>query len=326
VAGRVLLTGATGFVGSHLARAFVEAGYRVLCSARATSDLSALDGLPVELVTLDLAHAGEIPVRLVRDVEIVVHAAGSTRARRAGDYLAVNAQATRQLAEAAAAADVRRFVLISSLAARGPDASSHDGRDRPASAYGRSKAAAEDYLRGFGDRMETVALRLAAVYGPRDTDFLPLIKLARSGWLVIPNDRLRLQPVYAEDVARAVLAAARAPAYAQVGFGPFPVAERGTYTWPEVAQGLGLALGRTVRTLRLPAAVPVLAGRLAQQAGRLPGVVPVLDERRARDLAVNAWTCDVTDTEEKLGWQAEVPLFDGLKRTVNWYRRAGWLL
>jgi nucleoside-diphosphate-sugar epimerase len=322
VAGRVLLTGATGFVGSHVARAFVESGYRVRCGVRATSDLSALDGLPVELVPLDLGHAGEVPVRVMRDVETVVHAAGTTRARRQGDYLAVNAEATRRLAQAAAAADVRRFVLISSLAARGPDASYRDGRDRPASAYGRSKAAAEAYLRGFGDRMETVALRPAAVYGPRDTDFLPLIKLARSGWLMVPNDRLRLQPVYAEDVAGAVLAAA----YAPVGFGPFPVAERGTYTWPEVAEGLGRSLGRSVRTLCLPAAVLVFAGRVAQQAGRLPGVVPVLDERRARDLAVNAWTCDVTDTEERLGWRAEVPLFDGLERTVRWYRRAGWLV
>jgi nucleoside-diphosphate-sugar epimerase len=252
----------------------------------------------------------------------VVHAAGSTRARRAGDYLAVNAQATRRLAEAAAAADVRRFVLISSLAARGPDASSHDGRDRPASAYGRSKAAAEDYLRGFGDRMETVALRLAAVYGPRDTDFLPLIKLACAGWLVIPDDSLLLQPVYAQDVAQAVVAAARAC----VGFGPLPVAEPGRYNWREVAEGLGRALSRPVRTVRLPAAALVLAGRVAQQAGRLPGVVPVLDERRARDLAVNAWTCDVSGTEEALGWRAEVPLFEGLERTVRWYRRAGWLV
>jgi nucleoside-diphosphate-sugar epimerase len=326
VAGRVLLTGANGFVGSHVARAFVESGYRVRCGVRTTSDLSALDDLPVELVPLDLGHAGEISARVMRDVENVVHAAGTTRARRAGDYHTLNAEATRRLAEAAAAADVRRFVLISSLAARGPDASSHDGRDRPASAYGRSKAAAEAYLRGFGDRMETVALRPAGVYGPRDTDFLPLIKLARSGWLVIPNDRLRLQPVYAEDVANAVLAATRVPAYAPVGFGPFPVAERGTYAWSEVAHGLGRALGRSVRTLRLPAAVLVLAGRVAQQAGRLPGVVPVLDERRARDLAVNAWTCDVTDTEERLGWRAEVPLFDGLERTVRWYQRAGWLV
>ena len=322
MAGRVLLSGATGFVGSHVARILVEAGYEVRCGVRATSDTTALDGLTVELVPLDLDQTNGMPAEALRDAEIVVHAAGITRARREGDYHAVNAEATRRLAAAAAAAAVRRFVLISSLAARGPDASSHDGHDRPASAYGRSKAAAEAYLRGFGDRMETVALRPAGVYGPRDTDFLPLIKLARSGWLILPNDSLLLQPIYAEDVARAVLAAARAP----VGFGPFPVAEPGRYTWREVAEGLGRVLARPVRTLRLPAGALVLARRASERMASLRGSVPVLDERRARDLAVNAWTCEVSGTEGELGWRAEVPLFEGLERTVRWYRWAGWLI
>ena len=322
MSGRVLLTGGTGFVGGHVARAFVEAGYALRCGVRATSDTTALEGLPVELLPLDLNRAGEILTEAMEDVEIVVHAAGITRARRAGDYHAVNAEATRRLADAAAAAGVRRFVLISSLAARGPDAYTMDGLDHPASAYGSSKFAAEVYLRRFCDRMETVVLRPAAVYGPRDRDFLPLIKLARTGWLVVPNDFLRLQPVFAEDAARAVLAAARAP----VGFGPFPVAEQGRYAWREVTEGLGRALARPVRAVRLPAGLLVFAGRLAGQTARLPGVAPVLDERRARDLAVNGWTCDVSSTERALGWRAEVPLFEGLERTVRWYRRAGWLV
>jgi len=318
----VLITGATGFVGSHIVRTFVEAGYRVSCGVRATSDTRALDGLAVELVPLDLGPAAQSSADAVEGAEIVVHAAGITRARRKGDYHAVNAQATRWLAASAAAAGARRFVLISSLAARGPDTSSPDGMERPVSAYGRSKAAAEGYLRRFADGLETVVLRPTGVYGPRDTDFLPLVKLARAGWLVIPDDSLPLQPVYAGDVARAVLAAAHAP----VGFGPFPVAEPGRYTWRDLAEGLGWALSRRVRTLRLPAAVLLLAGRVAQQAGWLPGIDPILDERRARDLAVNAWTCDVSGTEEALDWRAEVPLYEGLERTVRWYRRAGWLV
>ncbi|MDQ4107043.1 MAG: NAD(P)-dependent oxidoreductase, partial [Actinomycetota bacterium] len=215
MAERVLLTGATGFVGGHIARAFVEAGYKVRCGVRSTSDTRFLDGLTVELVPLDLGRP-EDPSETIRDAEVVVHAAGITKARREGDYYAVNAEGTRRLATAAVAAGVRHFVLVSSLAARGPDASSKDGRDRPVSAYGRSKLQAEAHLRTFGDRMEVVALRPAGVYGPRDTDFLPLIKMACAGWLVVPNNSLLLQPVYAEDAARAALAATRRP----VGFGP----------------------------------------------------------------------------------------------------------
>lgn len=319
--GRALITGGTGFVGSHLARTFVEAGYEVRCGVRATSDTGALDGLEVELVPLDLAHDGRLLERALRNVATVVHAAGVTRAGRESEYHATNAQATRRLAEAAATAGVRRFVFISSLAARGPDASSGEGQDRPESAYGKSKLAAEEYLKGLGGRMEVVALRPAAVYGPRDTDFLPLIKLARTGWTVVPDDTLRLQPAYAGDVARAAWAAMRAAA----GFGPFPVAEPTRYSWREVAGGLGRALGRPVRAVRLPAGVLLAAGRAGERVASLRGGAPVFDERRARDLAVNAWTCDVSGTERALGWRAEIPLFEGLERTVGWYRRAGWM-
>lgn len=320
----MLLTGATGFVGSHLARTFVEAGYLVRCGVRATSDIRALDGLAVEIVALDPDHT--VRSGALRDVEIVVHAAGTTRARRDIEYDAVNAAGTRRLAAEAATAGVRRFVLISSLAARGPDSIARNSLDHPVSGYGRSKLAAEAYLREFSDRMETIAIRPAGIYGPRDTDFLPLIKLARAGWLVIPNTSLRLQPAYVEDVARATLAAARGAARGGAGFGPFPVAEPGSYTWNEVGEILGLALRRPVRVIRLPAAAVVLVGRIAERAAGLPGLVPTLDERRARDLAVNAWTCDVSRTEEALGWRAEVPLPEGMERTVGWYRRAGWLV
>ena len=312
----MLITGATGFVGSHVTRAFAEAGYEVRCGLRASGDPRWISDLDVERVPLDLRGRPEDLARAVKNVDLIVHAAGITRARRAEDYYAVNAEGTARLAAAALGADTRRFVLISSLAARGPDGSTTDGRDHPESAYGRSKLEAEAHLRSLDGRIEAVVLRPSAVYGPRDTDLLPLFKLARGGWLPVPSGASSLQPLYAADAARAVLAAAREP----VGDGPFPVAENRRYAWEDVIAGLEDALGRTVRPVRLPAAVFMLAGRVAEWAA-----VPVFDERRARDLAVYAWTCDVSGTEKALGWRAEVPLFEGLERTARWYLQAGWL-
>jgi nucleoside-diphosphate-sugar epimerase len=316
---RVLLTGATGFVGSHIAGAFVEAGYEVLCGVRASSDMRWISDLPIERVSLDLKGGAEGLPRAVENADLVVHAAGITRARRVEDYHSVNAEGTRRLAVAALEAGVRRFVLISSLAARGPDDPTKD--DHPESAYGRSKLEAEAYLRSLGGRMEAVVLRPAAVYGPRDTDLLPLFKMANRGWLPLPSGANLLQPVYATDVARAALAAVREP----LGFGPFPVAENRLYTWKEVIAGLEKALGRTVRTVRLPAAAFTLAGRAAEWAARPFSAVPVFDERRGRDLAVHTWTCDISATEKALGWRAEVALSEGLERSARWYGQAGWL-
>ncbi len=316
---RVLITGATGFVGSHIAQTFAEAGYEVRCGVRASSSARWIPDF--ERVPLDMTGRAEDFSRAVKDADLVVHAAGITRARRAEDYHAVNAAGTGKLAAAALEAGVRRFVLISSLAARGPDNLTKGGRDHPESAYGRSKLEAEAYLRGFDEPMEAVALRPAGVYGPRDTDLLPLFKMAGAGWLLLPSGTNLLQPVYAEDVARAALAAARrAP-----GFGPFPVAEATRYTWGDVVAGLERALGRPVRAVRVPAAAFALAGRAAEWAARPLSAVPVFDERRGRDLALRTWTCDTSATERALGWRAEVPLFEGLERTARWYRQAGWL-
>src|SRR3712207_835439 len=206
---RVLVTGATGFLGSQGAPVFVKTGYQVLSGVRARSDPRWISDLDVGLVPLDLGDGPEDLPLAVEDVDLVVHAAGITRARRAEDYRSVNAEGTRRLAAAALEAGVRRFVLISSLAARGPDDSTKDGRDHPESLYGRSKLEAEKHLRSLGDGMEAVALRPSGVYGPRDTDLLPLFKMASAGWLPVPSGAGSLQPVYAEDVAQAALAAAR---------------------------------------------------------------------------------------------------------------------
>ncbi len=313
--GCVLVTGATGFVGSHISETFLEAGYEVRCGARTTSDPRWLPTPHAERVPLDLDRP-ETFLPALKDVDVVVHAAGITRARRPEEYLQVNAAGTGDLAHAAREAGIKRFVFVSSLAARGPDAYGH-----PASVYGKSKLRAEKILRDLDGPMQSVVLRPAAVYGPRDTDLLPLFKMARAGLLVLPSGSGLLQPVYAADVARAALAAAREEA----GFGPFPVAETTHYTWQEVLEEMRRELGRSIRAVRLPSSVFGMAGSLAERMARLAGATPVFDRRRAEDLAVHSWTCDTTGTEKELGWRARVSLREGLEITARWYRDVGWL-
>ena len=312
----ILITGATGFLGSHVAAAFVEGGNAVRCTARGTSDTSRLTKLGVELAEWDLRATDGLRSAL-QGIETVVHVAGITRAPREADYFQVNATGAGRLAQAAAEAGVRRFVLVSSLAARGPD-----GGDGPISAYGASKLRGEDLVRLFEEKMEIVVLRPGGIYGPRDTDMFPLFESANRGWLVAPAGGPPLQPVYVTDVANVTVAAGTV---AHPGAEPFPVAEQGLYAWSDVRDGLAAALGRPVRFVKVPATAFILIGTVAEHAARLLRRDPPLDKRNAIDLSRHGWTCDTAGTQEAFGWRPEVTLPEGLERTVRWYREAGWL-
>lgn len=312
---RVLVTGATGFVGSHVTEALVAAGHEVNVAVRATSDRRWLAHLPVRQCALDLGAPARLTDTLV-GVDAIVHVAGITRAASDAEFVQVNVEATRALLSAAVTARVERFVLISSLAARGPD------RPEPQlSPYGHSKREAEQVAAGFADEIDVTALRVAGVYGPRDTDLLPLFRMARRGVVLLPSGRGRVQPVFATDVAELVAGCLSR----SIGFGPWPVAEPRSYAWSELAGFLGAALGRRVRGLHAPAAVFLGAAGVSEAVARVQRRAAVLDRRRALDLARHSYTCDVTDTERASGWCAQVGLADGLARTARWYQSHGWL-
>ncbi|MDX1578038.1 MAG: NAD-dependent epimerase/dehydratase family protein [Gemmatimonadota bacterium] len=315
---RILLTGATGFLGSHIAEALVEAGHGVRCSVRATSDTRWIDGLLVEKVELDLgAPETAGPAREALDgVDVVVHCGGLTRARDEAEFLRVNARGTERLDGAEREAGVERFLLISSLVARGPD-----GADGPISPYGRSKREGERALERAGEGMEAVVLRPGGIYGPRDSDLMPLFAMAARGWIVVPRSEVPLQPVFVADVVSAVMAALEAP----VPDRPIPVAGAERHGWDELAAALARAVGREGRVLRVPPPLFWAAGLLSELASRVTGRQPAMDRRRARDMSHHAWTCDIDPARRALGWEPEVGVDEGLERTAAWYRAEGWL-
>lgn len=313
---KTLVTGATGFLGSHVAAAWSEAGHQVRYTKRATSNTRWLQGLDIESAEWDVRDTEGL-ARALRGIDTVVHVAGVTRARRRPDYFQVNATGSARIAEAAVKAGVSRFVLVSSLAARGPD-----GGEGPISAYGQSKRRGEELVRLFEEKMEIVVLRPGGIYGPRDTDLFPLFEMAGRGWLVAPAGSPPLQPVYVDDVARLTVAAGTG---GFAGLGPYPVAEEGRYRWREVGEGLAAALNRRVRMIWLPKTAFVTVGMIAEVAARLTRRDPPLDRRNAVDLSRRGWTCDTTVTRDAFGWQAQVGLRQGLALTAEWYRRVGWL-
>jgi nucleoside-diphosphate-sugar epimerase len=312
---RVLLTGATGFLGSHIAEVLVQHDFRVRCTVRSSSSLKWLEGLELEKIHVNFSDEGSLQ-KACQGVDVVVHNAGITRAKNDNEFFEVNTYGTERLAKAAIQAKVSRFIFISSLEARGPD-----GFATAISAYGQSKLEAERRLEKLSNDIEMILLRPAGVYGPRDTDLLTLFQLAKYGFLTVPATNGRLQPIHGRDVAEAVLATINGKAQ----LGPFDVAEPHTYSWQDMAQKLEVAMGRKLRVIRIPREVFLTAGYASEMFGKLLNQAPKLDRRRAKSFAYYTYTCDTTPFKEAFGWQARISLLDGLAETAAWYKQNKWL-
>lgn len=323
--GVVLVTGATGFLGSHIAEALVAEGWTVRCTVRATSKLRWIEHLPVVRLPVDLREDSGLAAAL-DGVDTVVHAAGLTRAGDAADFHRVNAEGTERLAGAAITAGVSRFVLVSSLAARGPDRERPAAGDQPVSPYGQSKLAGERRLfrvvAQAGGRMRPVILRPGGIYGPRDEDSLKVFRMARTGLLPAPTAPGRLQPVYVEDVAEATVRAAARPA---VEMGPFDLVGPDILTWEQLADALGAAVGRRVRLVKIPAPVWQITGAVSEGISQLFGLTPQFDRRTAADLSSLDWTASLEGALSGLGWKPAIGARRALSLTADWYRGQGWL-
>lgn len=298
------------------------------CTVRKTSNLRWIESLPVDRVTADVRSPEELAAAL-EGVDVVVHSAGLTRAKSDVEYQRVNAEGTQALALGAVDAGVRRFVLVSSLAARGPDRRASDrapAGDRPTSAYGESKLAGErrlfQVLSEQTGTMQGLILRPGGIYGPRDEDSLNLFKVAKTGMMPVPTSQGRLQPAYVKDVAEAVI---RAVARPDVDPKPIPIVGPEIVTWAAMGEALGAAVGKPVRLVKIPGPVWQVGGAVSEAAARLIGLPPQFDRRTADDLSRLDWTADPREAETALGWRATTHLREAVEETGRWYREHGWL-
>lgn len=319
-----LVTGASGFIGSHLVDTLVARGWRTRCLVRATSDLRWLPRDRVELATGDVADPSANLDEAVRGASVVFHLAAITSSAREPDYERVNVDGTRRLAAAVARRSPDALmVFCSSLAAAGPSGPDRMSREtdpsRPVSAYGRSKLAAETALSAASIRH--VVVRPPAVYGPRDVDILAAFRLARRGLaLRIAPAGQRLSMVHVSDLAAGLYAAAERDVT-----GIHYVSGPGVHTWEEIASAVAGAVGRAVRVIPVPRAVASLVAGADVVRSRITGRKPLLTPDRIREMAAAAWTCDDASARAELGYSPAITLEAGMRETAEWYRRHGWL-
>lgn len=292
------VTGGTGFVGRHLLRIAVASGHSVRALARSPQ----ADQPGVTWIRGALEDPGE----LCAGADAVIHVAGIINARTRADFDQGNVAGTASIIAAARAADVGRFVHVSSLAAREPGLS----------AYGVSKAAAERVVEA-SDRDWTI-IRPPGVYGPGDRETLMLFQLAARGLGIVPA-RGRVSMIEVSDLAHALLAVAAAPASHTV----HEVSDGVPVDHATLARTLGAAVGRKVRIVRIPG-VGLMLGAVGDTAwARTRGKLPRLSFDRARYLAHPDWT---SHGDNLTGlWTPQVALAEGTAATAAWYRAHAWL-
>lgn len=322
-----LVTGASGFVGSHIVDELLRRGVRVRCLLRGTSSRRWLDGKPVEYVEGDVCRREGLD-QAVEGAAWIVHAAGLTHARNAAEFHRANAWGTENLLDAAGHADPRprRFLYISSQAAAGP---SLDGAPvteamapRPVSAYGSSKLVGETMTMLAADRFPVTTIRPPTVYGPRETALLKYFRAVKHHLRPYLGGARSFSVVFAEDHARAVWAALNQDAaVGQIYF----VGGPDVTNYEEMGSLIQRAMGTWA--VRLP--IPALLLQAGALAGELAGAVtrrtPFFSREKFREITAGAWIVSSRKIREQLGWAPQMPLEPGLRATAAWYREAGWV-
>lgn len=319
------VTGGTGFVGWHVARTLLAAGWTVRALARGgASRRSGLEQLPVEIIAADLA-SGDFSAALA-GCDAVVHAAGILKARTLADYRAVNVAGTEHLlAAASAACPEATFVYVSSQAAAGP---ARDGRPvaegdpaQPVSWYGVSKLEGErSVARDW--KGPWVVLRPGVLYGPRDRGLLSYFRMAARGLVPVPAARTRIQVGAVEEAASGIVRAASRPELAgRIGY----LCDPRPRTVREFAEAIAAAAGRRVRLLDVPDAAVRIAGAVESLRERLTGVSRPFNADKAREILAGDWLCDPGPLRRDLGLPNPPPLEDGLRAAWNWYRSNAWI-
>ena len=334
----ILITGASGFIGSFLVERGLEAGMNVWAALRATSSRKYLTDGRTQFIELDLGHDERLRAQLKAHAEqhgpfdYVIHAAGATKCRRPEDFQKTNAEGTLRLAlsllETGALRPEGRFVFLSSLSVCGPvheidfEPITENDTPLPNTAYGRSKLQAERYLADVPG-LNYVVLRPTGVYGPRERDYFMMAKSIRQHVDFAVGFRPQvLTFIYVADLVEA--------AYLALDHGPrgavYPLSDGRQYTSRAFSDLLQLELGvKRVVHLTAPLWVLWLVSCIAGKAAAFLGRTSTLNLDKYRIMRQRNWQCSIEAARRDLGYRPQWPLTRGVRAAVEWYKAEGWL-
>ncbi len=311
---RILVTGASGFIGSFLCEEAIRRGHEVWAGVRQHSSRRYLQMPELHFITLDLTSKDTL-IRSFRSnpqFDVVIHAGGATKCLDKADFFRNNFECTKNLADALmeSGTPLRQFIYISSLSVVGP------------STYGASKLRSEEYLKSVAG-LPYVIFRPTGVYGPRERDYFVMVK-SIAGHLdyALGQDQI-LTFIYVQDLVGAILAAVEKGVVGRT----YNVADGNTYDSREFSDLVQKELGvKHVLHLRIPLwMVRVVTAISDEWSKRVAKKPTTLNRDKYLIMAQRDWSCDITPMKDELGFIPQWDLQRGVKQTIRWYKENGWI-
>lgn len=329
----ILITGASGFIGSFIVEEALSRGFDVWAAVRKSTSRKYLKDSRINFVELNLSSEEQLTEVLSNmQFDYVVHAAGATKCLNASDFFRTNTEGTKNLARAVMATQkqLKRFIFISSLSIFGPCREqmpyteiTDSDTPQPNTAYGKSKIEAEKWLREQKE-LPLVILRPTGVYGPRETDYFLMAKSIKQhtdfavGYT--PQD---ITFVYVTDVVQAVFLAMEKDACLHKAYF---LSDGEVYDSRTFSDLLKKEMGvRFVLRITAPVWFLRIVTAVGDKWGHITGKLSALNNDKFNILKQRNWRCDITPAKRDLGYIPQVKLPQGVHNSVAWYKDNGWL-
>lgn len=323
-----VVTGANGFVGSHLVDYLIEKNFEVRCIVRKSSNLQWLEEKDVKIFDCGLFDKEGLRDAF-KEVSYVFHVAGVVKAKDEEGYFKGNVEATKVLLEVAAEVkdQLKKFVVVSSQTVSGPSVDgkpvSEDMNPNPLTTYARSKLKQESLALSYKDIFPVTICRAPAIYGERDTEIFIYFQVFNRGLTtMIGFDKKELSLLHVADLAEGLyLAAISDKSNGEIYF----ISSEKFYNWNEVGEITSKVLGKKAFRIRIPHFIVFIIAAFAQFFAMFSSKPATLNIEKAKDLTQRYWICDTSKAMKELGYRQKVSIEEGIKRTCNWYKKMKWI-
>lgn len=322
---KILVTGGTGFIGQHLLHRLVQnPEHQILVLVRQIRKLAPYRSSNLEALQGDLLNLPPLPP----DLDLVYHLAGLTKATRSTAYYSVNYFGTASLLKALENQEKKiRFIYLSSQAAVGPAFNQIPVKENdpphPLNPYGQSKLLGEKAVLQYAQRFQVIIIRVGAVYGPGDRDFLPFFRFIKKGILpLFDSGRMKFNLCYVSDLIQALsLVAIHHLPSGEI----FHIADPEAYSWKEIGLVASEILKKKLIQIKLPSSFVFLIALFFDSISKITGKASVINLDKYKEMKAAYWLAETTKAQQLLGFRPKYDLFHGLQETLSWYTKVGWL-